>query len=49
MANVSDRLVLLYPGHLICQLILIRITPEDMENSSNVDKLGEDECAKRGN
>ena len=40
IANVSNTPVLLYPGRLICQLVLMRIAPEENMNGPSLDKTG---------
>jgi dCTP deaminase len=37
IANVSNTPVLLYPGRLICQLVLMRIAPEQTETEESSD------------
>jgi len=48
IANVSNTPVLLYPGRLICQLILMKIAPdhEKAKSSPNLDEIGNDASTK---
>jgi dCTP deaminase len=48
IANVSNTPVLLYPGRLICQLILMRIEPDKIGNGSKANKTGDGERVKPG-
>jgi hypothetical protein len=36
LANVSNTPVLLYPGRPICQLVLMRIAPDEVANSTSI-------------
>jgi len=46
IANVSNTPVLLYPGRLICQLVLMRLTPDETPNSQDLTNNGEAGRAK---
>ncbi len=46
IANVSNTPVLLYPGRLICQLVLMHISSEEVANSSNRNEKKQDINAK---